>query len=101
MDVTRGCAGSRENVARHVRPASSGHAIVTESSARTTVIGPGCTRVMSSGTDTAAAGLGIRIRIARNTLRMANTLDVTSRRSPGFVAAASRRLQRLLVVRTQ
>ena len=36
---------------------SSGHDTVTELSSRTTVIGPGCTRVISSGTETAGLAL--------------------------------------------
>ena len=53
MDVTSGCAGSSENVARQTRAVSSCQATVTESSLRTTLIGPGRTPVRSSGTDTA------------------------------------------------
>ena len=55
MDVTSGCAGSSENVARQTRAVSSGHVTVTESSLRTTLIGPGRTPLRSSGTDTAGA----------------------------------------------
>src|SRR6266545_3270037 len=75
MDVISGCAGSSENMARHTRPVSSGQLTVTESSARVTVIGPGRTPLRSNGTDTAAAGNGISVRIrpARKALRMANT----------------------------
>jgi hypothetical protein len=70
MNVTSGCAGSRENVARHGRPVSSGQVTVTASSARVTVTGPGRTRVRSSGTAAAAAGRGTRISAARKTLRI-------------------------------
>ena len=43
MDVTSGCAGSSENVARQTRAASSGQVTAKESSPRVTVIGPGRT----------------------------------------------------------
>jgi len=75
MKVTSGCAGLRENVARHARPVSSGQVMVTVSSARVRLIGPGRTPLTSSGTAAAAAGSGtrtrIRIRIARKAFRMA------------------------------
>ncbi len=53
-----GCAGLSENVARQARAVSSGHVTVTESSPRTTLMGPGCTPVRSSGTDTAGTWSG-------------------------------------------
>src|SRR4030095_6639947 len=70
MKVTRGCVGSSENVARHARPASSGHVTVTASSVRVTATGPGRTRVRSSGTDAAAAGRGRNISTAKRALRI-------------------------------
>src|SRR3989442_10906965 len=70
MDVRSGCAGFSENVALHARPASSRQLTVTDSSARATLMGPGRTPLRSSGTDTAAAGRGIRIRRARKVLRI-------------------------------
>src|SRR2546428_5325098 len=62
MEVTSGWDGSRENVARHTRAASSGHVTVTESAPRETAIGPARTPVRSRGTDAAAAGSGARVR---------------------------------------
>src|SRR4051794_20087369 len=72
MDVTSGCAGFSENVALQARPVSSGHVMVTDSSARTTLIGPGRTPLRSSRTAAAAAGRGMRIRLrrARKALRI-------------------------------
>ena len=48
-----GCVGSSANVARQVRPVSSGHETVTEPSARVTSIGPARTPVRSSAIGTA------------------------------------------------
>src|SRR2546427_12319647 len=83
MDVRSGCAGFSENVALHARSASSRQLTVTDSSARATLMGPGRTPLRSSGTDTAAAGRGIRIRAARKALRMAEHHFTTrTRRQP-------------------
>jgi hypothetical protein len=44
---------------------------VTESSPRTTLIGPGRTPARSSGTDTADAAAGISVRTERHAMRTA------------------------------
>jgi hypothetical protein len=57
--------------------------MVTDSSARATLIGPGRTPLRSSGTDTAAADRAIRIRTARKALRMAgHDFTMRLRRQP-------------------
>src|SRR2546428_9637025 len=69
MDVISGCEGLSENVARQTRAVSSGQVTVTESSPRTTVIGPGRRPERSSGTGAAGVCNGIRARLARTAVR--------------------------------
>src|SRR5206468_9073921 len=78
MDVISGCAGLSENVARQTRAVSSGQVTATESSLRTTVIGPGRTPVRSSGTDTARGCNGMRTSVARKARHMFMAADYRS-----------------------
>ena len=65
-----GSSGSSENVARHVRPVSSGHATATESSVSVTVTGPGRTSLMSNGTAAPEAVLATVIATASDRVAM-------------------------------
>src|SRR5438445_11619137 len=89
MDVISGCAGLSENVARQTRPVSSGQVTATESSLRTTLMGPGRTPARSSGTDTAGGCNEMRIRGARKARQMFMAAPIIDRMSGQFVGVSA------------